>query len=153
MHLVLYQPEIPHNVGTLMRFTACMGVELDIIEPCGFLFTDKHLKRAGMDYIELSSTTRFSSWDHFKEVRKSSRHIAIIPDAPTSYTDFAFRPTDALIMGQESSGLPHPLIEKCHEAVNIPMLAARRSLNLAISAAIVTSEALRQTNQLPRRNS
>lgn len=149
MHLVLFQPEIPHNVGTLMRFAACMGIPLDVIEPCGFLFTDKHLKRAGMDYIELATTNRFSSWKAFCEERKGSRRVAITSSSPQNYIDFTFKPSDLLIMGQESTGFPPDIIEDCHESVAIPMVPGRRSLNLAIAAAIVTTKALRQTHQLP----
>jgi tRNA (cytidine/uridine-2'-O-)-methyltransferase len=148
MHLVLFQPEIPHNVGTLMRFAACMGISLDIIEPCGFLFTDKHLKRAGMDYIELAATHRFSGWEAFCEAHKNARRVAVTPTADQLYTDFSFQPSDLLIMGQESAGFPSGIIEDCHEAVAIPMVPGRRSLNLALAAGIVTTEALRQTGQL-----
>lgn len=150
MHLVLFQPEIPQNVGTLIRFAACMGIPLDILEPCGFLFTDKHLKRAGMDYIELTTMQRFSSWKTFCDTRKGLRRVAIIPSASTNYNEFSFEPSDLLIMGQESAGFPIDILDDCHETVSIPMISGRRSLNLALAAAIVTTEALRQTNQLPR---
>ena len=150
MNLVLYQPEIPQNVGTLMRFAACMGIPLDIIEPCGFLFTDKQLKRAGMDYLELATTHRFSGWSAFCKGRQRMRRVAITPSAPQLYTEFAFEPSDLLIMGQESSGFPPEIIEECHETVAIPMVPGRRSLNMALAAAIVTTEALRKTCQLPQ---
>lgn len=149
MHLVLFQPEIPQNVGTLIRFAACMGISLDIIEPCGFLFTDKHLKRSGMDYIDLASVQRFSSWQAFCELRKDCRRIAITPDSSQKYTDFSFSSSDLLIMGQESTGFPPEILQSCHKKVAIPMLPERRSLNMAIAASIVTMEALRQTHQLP----
>ena len=150
MHLVLYQPEIAQNVGTLMRFAACMGVPLHIIEPCGFLFTDKHLKRAGMDYMDLASTHRFSSWKTFCESHKKERRVALTPSADQLYTDFVFQSTDLLIMGQESTGFPSEILEDCHEEVAIPMVPGRRSLNIALAAAIVTTEALRQTGELPK---
>jgi tRNA (cytidine/uridine-2'-O-)-methyltransferase len=150
MHLVLFQPEIPHNVGTLMRFAACMGLTLDIIEPCGFLFTDKHLKRAGMDYVELATTHRFASWSAFCESYPQKRRVAVTPLAAQSYTDFSFNSSDLLIMGQESTGFPSDILEACDETVAIPMIPNRRSLNVALAAAIVTTEALRQTQQLPR---
>jgi tRNA (cytidine/uridine-2'-O-)-methyltransferase len=148
MHLVLFQPEIPQNVGTLMRFTACMGIPLDIIEPCGFLFSDKHLKRAGMDYIELAQTHRFLNWQAFCETRRGARFIAVTTEASQTYVNFSFKPNDLLIMGQESLGLPSSILKDCHESVSIPMVSGTRSLNLALAAAIVTTEALRQTNQL-----
>jgi len=148
MHLVLFQPEIPQNVGTLIRFGACMGVPLDIIEPCGFLFTDKRLKRSGMDYEEMARVQRFVSWQSFCDTRQEGRRVAVIPGSPQRYVDFSFSPSDLLIMGQESSGFPAHIVEECHEVVSIPMVPERRSLNLAIAAAIVTTEALRQTHQL-----
>lgn len=150
MHLVLFQPEIPQNMGTLMRFSACMGIPLDVIEPCGFLLTDKYLKRAGMDYIERAVTHHFPSWKALCEARKGMRRIAITTASHDSYVDFAFEPTDLLIMGQESIGLPSDILDDCHESVTIPMVSGTRSLNLALAAAIVTTEALRQTHQLPR---
>ncbi len=152
MHLVLFQPEIPQNVGTLMRFSACMGIPLDIIEPCGFLFTDKHLKRAGMDYIELATTHRFSSWKAFCDAYKGFRRVAVTASSSQNYVEFSFEKNDLLIMGQESIGFPSEIVADCHESVVIPMIPGRRSLNLALSAAIVTTEALRQTQGLPGSN-
>jgi len=148
MNLVLFQPEIPQNVGVLIRFAACMGVPLDIIEPCGFLFTDKQLRRASMDYRDLATVERFLSWPAFCEARKGRRRIAVIPRAPQAYTTFSFERSDLLIMGQESTGLPPSIVEECEEVISIPMRPERRSLNLAIASAIVTTEALRQTHQL-----
>lgn len=148
MHLALFQPEIPQNVGTLIRFVACMGISLDIIEPCGFLFTDKHLKRSGMDYRDLATVQRFLSWNTFCNAREGTRRIAVTPGSSQSYAHFSFFPSDTLIMGQESSGFPPHILKDCHEAISIPMIPERRSLNLAIAAAIVTTEALRQTHQL-----
>ena len=150
MNLVLFQPEIPQNMGTLMRFSACMGIPLDVIEPCGFLLTDKYLKRAGMDYMERSVTHRFPSWKVFCDARKGARRIAITTSSKDSYIEFSFEPTDLLIMGQESTGIPSDILDDCHESVTIPMVSGTRSLNLALAAAIVTTEALRQTHQLPR---
>lgn len=149
MHLVLFQPEIPQNVGALMRFAACMNLPLDVIEPCGFLFTDKHLKRAGMDYMELAKVARFPSWKVFCEERKGMRRIAVTTSSSQCYTNFSFSSSDLIIMGQESSGFPQEILEDCHDTVKIPMVSGIRSLNLALAAAIVSSEALRQTHQLP----
>ena len=149
MHLVLFQPEIPQNVGVLMRFSACMNLSLDVIEPCGFLFTDKRLKRAGMDYMERSTTTKFPSWKAFCEERKGMRRVAVTTTSPQCYTNFSFSSSDLIIMGQESVGLPYEILEACDEAVMIPMASGFRSLNLALAAAIVSTEALRQTRQLP----
>lgn len=149
MKLVLYQPEIPQNVGTLIRFSACMGIALDIIEPCGFLFSDKHLKRSAMDYLDLAPVRRFISFEEFCTARQKHRFIAVTAQAPQLYTEFSFLPTDCLIVGTESTGLPPSVLEKCGVQVRIPMLPGRRSLNVAVAAAIVTTEALRQTHRLP----
>ncbi|MBL8676188.1 MAG: tRNA (cytidine(34)-2'-O)-methyltransferase [Alphaproteobacteria bacterium] len=149
MHLVLFQPEIPQNMGALMRFSACMNLPLDVIEPCGFLFSDKHLKRAGMDYMERAMTARFSSWKTFCQERKGLRRVAVSANASQNCYKFSFKPSDLLIMGKESSGFPSEIIEDCHETIVIPMIAGVRSLNLALAAAIVSTEALRQTHQLP----
>ncbi|MBS0271509.1 MAG: tRNA (cytidine(34)-2'-O)-methyltransferase [Proteobacteria bacterium] len=149
MQLVLFQPEIPQNVGTLMRFAACMGMSLNIIEPCGFLFTDKHLKRAGMDYIERAVIHRSPSWKAFCEMHRGARRIAVTGSSAQMYHEFSFEASDLLIMGQESVGFPEDILIDCHETVGIPMVPGLRSLNLALAAAIVTTEALRQTHQLP----
>lgn len=149
MQLVLFQPEIPQNVGTLMRFAACMGISLNIVEPCAFLFSDKHLKRAGMDYIDLMSTYRFQSWELLCEAHQGDRRIAVTTSSSQNYIEFSFKSSDLLIMGQESAGLPSDILKDCHESVAIPMVKGRRSLNLALAAAIVTTEALRQTQLLP----
>jgi tRNA (cytidine/uridine-2'-O-)-methyltransferase len=150
MNLVLFQPEIPQNVGTLIRFSACMGIPLSIIEPCGFLFTDKHLKRAALDYEELASVERFLSWELFRASRAGKRLIAVTSHTPHVYTDFSFEPSDCLIMGQESKGLPPEILGACIHQVSIPMMPGRRSYNLALSAAMVSAEALRQTSGFPR---
>lgn len=149
MHLVLFQPEIPQNMGTLMRFAACMDLFLDVIEPCGFLLADKHLKRAGMDYRDKAKLSRFPSWQAFCKERKGLRRIAVTTTASQGCYDFVFDSSDVLIMGQESCGLPPHILRDCHKAVTIPMAPSLRSLNLALAAAIVTAEALRQTHQLP----
>lgn len=149
MHIVLFQPEIPQNVGTLMRFAACMGISLNIIEPCGFLFTDKHLKRAGMDYIDQATTHLFSSWKDFCIAHKGRRRIAVTSQAKQAYHTFLFKPSDLLVMGQESAGFPENILNDCHETICIPMIPGMRSLNLALATAIVATEALRQTRGLP----
>ena len=126
-----------------------MGMNLDVIEPCGFLLTDKHLKRARMDYGEFASVQRFPSWEAFCEARQGLRRVAVAPRTPQLYTQFAFASTDLLIIGRESTGLPPEIIEACDETVTIPMMPGTRSLNLSLSAAIVATEALRQTDGLP----
>ena len=146
MELALYQPDIPQNTGAMIRTCACLGVPLHIIEPCGFPFSDKGLRRAGLDYLELAEITRHDSWDHFNEWRKGSgkRLVLLTTKAATSYTDFEFRSGDILLAGRESAGVPDAL-HKCVDArVKIPMQKGARSLNVAVAAAMVLGEAVRQ---------
>ena len=146
MELALYQPDIPQNTGAMIRTCACLGVPVHIIEPCGFPFSDKGLRRAGLDYLELAEITRHNSWDHFNEWRKGSgkRLVLLTTKAATPYTDFEFLSGDILLAGRESAGVPDAL-HKCVDArVIIPMQKGARSLNVAVAAAMVLGEALRQ---------
>jgi tRNA (cytidine/uridine-2'-O-)-methyltransferase len=152
MRIALYQPEIPQNTGTLMRLGACMGVAIDIIEPCSFVWNDQKLRRAGMDYIELANVVRHLSWEKFYQTQAESDARLILLDAQGAipFHDFSFHSTDVLLLGQESSGVPQEVATQTQASVTIPMLSGRRSLNIAISAAMVLSEALRQTHQFPK---
>lgn len=152
MRIALYQPEIPQNTGTLMRLGACMGVAIDIIEPCSFVWNDQKLRRAGMDYIELANVVRHLSWEKFYQTQAESGARLILLDAQGAvpFCDFSFHPTDVLLLGQESSGVPQGVMAQTQASVTIPMLSGRRSLNIAISAAMVLGEALRQTHQFPK---
>lgn len=150
IQIALFQPEIAQNVGTLLRFGACMGTPINIIEPCGFLMTDQKLRRAGMDYADLACMNRYSSWDNFLENKPMGRLIATSPASKKVYTDFQFENNDILLMGQESVGLPEEILLNSKDSVSIPMLEGRRSLNLALSAGIIASEALRQINGLAK---
>lgn len=149
MRIALYQPEIPQNTGTLMRLGACLGVGIDIIEPCGFVFNDQKLKRAGMDYMELANVTRHASYESYLgRVQQSQQRLVLIDvGGQQSFLDFSFRPDDILMMGQESCGVPEAVAAAIPHQVCIPMLAGRRSLNVAVAASIVLTEALRQTKQ------
>lgn len=151
MRVALYQPEIPQNTGTLMRLGACLGVALDIIEPCSFVWNDQKLRRAGMDYMDLAHVVRHASWEKFYETQITSGSRVVLLDAqgPTSFLDFQFQPSDVLLLGQESAGVPETVAIQVQCHVTIPMLPGRRSLNMAVSAAMVLTEALRQTNQFP----
>ena len=145
MRLALFQPDIPQNTGTMIRLCACLGVPMDIIEPCGFIFDDKKLLRAGMDYIEIANVTRHPSWEAFYNLYKDSHRIILMTTkGSVAYTDFKFLPNDILLMGSESKGAP----DFVHNAVNarifVPMKNNARSLNVAITSAIALSEALRQ---------
>ena len=149
MRLALFEPDIPQNTGTLMRLCACMGVPLDIIEPCGFLLTDKNLKRAGMDYLERLDMQRHSSWKAFQETRPGSRRVLLTTKAAQSFLDFKFEKTDILIAGRESAGVPDTVHEACPARIVVPMVKGVRSLNVAVAASMVLSEALRQTGLFP----
>jgi tRNA (cytidine/uridine-2'-O-)-methyltransferase len=146
MKLALYQPDIPQNTGALLRLAACFGVALDIIEPCGFVLDDKRLKRVAMDYGADVAVTRFASWTHFKEARAAQRIILLSTKATQSYCTLAYQPDDILLLGSESAGVPALVFAQTTTAVRIPQVPAARSLNVAMSAGIVVSEALRQTN-------
>ena len=154
IRLALYQPEIPQNTGTLLRAGACLGVELDIIEPCGFGLSDARLKRAGMDYVEIAHYTRHVSWKAFKEKAQEGqkRLIYLTPHSPISYTNFEFTPQDILILGRESDGLPEDVAQEIPYHLTIPMVEGRRSLNVALAGAMVLGEALRQIQKKETQN-
>lgn len=144
MRLALYQPEIPQNAGTLIRLGACVGVPIDIIEPTGFVWNDKHLKRAGMDYVDLANVKRYENWETYKNLYTTQRIVLIDTKAETLFWDFVFQPNDILMVGRESSGVPEDVFQSIPTRVRIPMLPHRRSLNMAIAGAIVLAESLRQ---------
>lgn len=147
MRLALYQPDIPQNCGALIRLGACFGVGLDIVEPCGFLFSDAKLRRAGMDYLGRAEIVRHPSWQAFLAVRAGVRLILLTTKAARSYLDFAFRPDDVLLLGRESEGVPDDVHERADARLRIPV--KERSLNVAQAGAIVLAEALRQTKGFP----
>lgn len=152
MRLALYQPEIPQNTGALMRLSACLNVPLDVIEPCGFVWNDQKLRRAGMDYIDLANVTRHATWEAFLAHQRHNhkRIILLNAHAKQSFINFKFKDTDVLLLGKESSGVPNSVLDQVDDFVVIPMIPGVRSLNMAISASIVLTEALRQTNQFPK---
>jgi len=147
LRLALYQPDIPGNTGTILRLAACLGFAVDIIEPAGFDISDRNLKRAGMDYLAAAALTRHVNWERFEEWRAATgrRLILATTKASQRYTDFAFRSDDILIFGRESAGVPDHVHERADGRVLIPMVEGPRSINLAVSAAMVTGEAMRQT--------
>src|SRR3954469_2649541 len=150
MRLALYQPDIPQNAGALMRLCACLGVALDIIEPCGFLLSDRNLRRAGMDYAQKARIERHASWERFRTARtRPGRLVLLTTQAAEPYTGFHFAPDDTLLVGRESAGVPQE-VHICADArLLIPMRPGLRSLNVAQAAAMVLGEALRQTGQFP----
>jgi tRNA (cytidine/uridine-2'-O-)-methyltransferase len=149
MRLALFEPDIPQNAGTLMRLCACLKVPMDIIEPCGFLLSDKTLKRAGMDYIDHLDLTRHLDWESFKKVNAGKRLVLLSTKSSGSFLDFKFQTGDVLIAGRESSGVPEHVFQYCTAQVKVPMVAAVRSLNVALASALVLGEALRQTGGYP----
>jgi tRNA (cytidine/uridine-2'-O-)-methyltransferase len=144
MRIALYQPDIAANTGTIIRLGACMGVAVDIIEPCGFPYGDAAMRRAGLDYMPKAQVTRHDSWQAFR-VTIQGRMILASTKAHTPYTGFAFRPDDTLLMGQETAGVPDAVHAAADAAVLIPMQASTRSLNVALAAGMILGEMLRQT--------
>ena len=147
MKLALYQPDIPQNTGTLLRTAACLEIGVDIIEPCGFAFTDKHLKRSGMDYLDRATLVRHVDWAAFHALRQGNegrRVVLLTTKAEQAYWDFAFRPDDVLLLGSEGAGVPDDVHDAADARVTVPMAVGARSLNVAVAAAMVLGEALRQ---------
>jgi tRNA (cytidine/uridine-2'-O-)-methyltransferase len=144
LRLCLYQPEIPQNAGTLLRLGACLNVAIDIIRPCGFAMSDRQLKRAGMDYMEQAEKTFYDLFEDYKNA-DTGRLILLDTKATIAYTDFAFLPTDRLVVGRESNGVPASVFDMMDHQVFIPMFPPMRSLNVAVAASMVLGEALRQT--------
>lgn len=148
MRLALFEPDIPQNTGTILRLAACLDVGVDIIEPCGFLLDDRRMRRAGMDYLELAALTRYASWNAFRPT-VAGRLVLLTTRADRSYADFAFNPDDVLLLGRESDGVPEAIHAAADARIRVPMRPNARSLNVALAAAIVLAEALRQTGNLP----
>jgi tRNA (cytidine/uridine-2'-O-)-methyltransferase len=147
--LTLYQPDMPTNTGSLLRLGACLDVPLQIIEPCGFVWDDKKLKRVAMDYIDHARFRRFQDWDDFRTKGEHTRIILLSTKSSIPYTAFDFQPGDTLLLGRESAGVPDTIHEAVDGRVLIPMAAGARSLNIALSAAIVLGEAMRQLRLFP----
>lgn len=149
MRLVLFEPDIPQNAATLLRLAACMAIEVDVVEPCGFLFSDRHFRRAGLDYLDHARWTRHANWAAYSAQNPPGRLIALCPKGEASHVEFAFEGADRLMVGRESQGLPPEIAEEARARVRIPMRAGLRSLNVAVAAAMVLGEALRQTGLYP----
>ena len=153
MRLALYQPDIAQNTGTILRMGACLGVPVDVIGPTGFDMTDRALRRAGLDYLDHVDLTRHESFTNYESIRaqRGGRLVLLSSHADRAYTDFEFRCTDTLLLGRESAGAPEAIHGSADARVCIPMRPGLRSLNIAVAAAIVLGEALRQTNAFPVR--
>ena len=149
MELALFQPDIAQNAGTLMRLGACLATPVNIIEPCGFPFGTKDMRRAVMDYTDIADIQKHASWAQFLQAKAGKRLVLLTTKASVCYTDFKFAPDDILLLGRESSGVPEDVHQRVDGRVTIPMQASARSINVAVSAAMVLGEALRQTNAFP----
>lgn len=147
LRIALYQPDIPGNTGTILRLAACLGLGVDIIEPAGFDISDRNLKRAGMDYLAAVTLTRHVNWERFEAWRRESgrRLVLASTKAARRYTDFAYREDDILLFGRESAGVPDHVHDRADGRILIPMVERQRSINVAMSAAMISGEALRQT--------
>ena len=144
MRLALYQPDIPQNLGAFIRLAACLGTPLDIIEPCGFPVDDRRIRRAAMDYVDLARLCRHASWEAFRRDHAPGRLVLLTTAGATRFTDARFRSDDILVLGRESAGAPAEVHEAADLRVRVPMQKGARSLNVALAAAMVLSEALRQ---------
>ncbi len=150
LRIALYQPDIAGNTGTILRLGACMGVALDVIEPAGFDLSDRALRRAGMDYLEMAALTRHVDFAAFQAARQveNRRLVLLTTKAALPYTAFAFRPGDTLLFGRESAGVPEAVHEAADARLTVPMPGGGRSLNLAVCTAMVLGEAMRQVGGL-----
>ena len=147
LHLSLYQPDIPQNVGAAIRLCACLDMGLDIIEPCGFPWNDRKIRQSAMDYIDLLTIDRFSSWDNFQNTQKNKKRIILMTTkAAMPYTEFNFEAGDILLAGQESLGVPEHIHNEVDARIYVPMNPNARSLNVVNASAIILSEAQRQIN-------
>jgi tRNA (cytidine/uridine-2'-O-)-methyltransferase len=149
MRLILFEPDIPQNCGSLLRLGACLGVAVDLVEPCGFVFGESRMRRAGMDYLGRADTVRHASWQAFLDRHGSGRLVLLTARAETAYTDFAFAPDDSIILGRESAGVPDHVHARADARLRIPMQSGLRSINVAQAGAMVLGEALRQTGTFP----
>jgi tRNA (cytidine/uridine-2'-O-)-methyltransferase len=159
MRLALYQPDIAQNTGTILRLCACLGVAVDVIGPTGFDMSDRALKRAALDYLEHVDLTRHASFPDFINSRAANenrqqggRLVLLSAHAETPHYDFVFDPTDTLMLGRESAGVPEAVHSAADARITVPMRPGLRSLNVAVTAALVLGEALRQTGGFPSRS-
>ena len=149
MHLALFQPDIPQNAATIIRMAACLGVAVDLIGPAGFLLGDRQFRRAGLDYLALAALRCHASWETYRAEGQDGRLVLLSSRGEVPYPRFAFATSDVLLLGRESSGVPDEVRAVADARVRVPMAAGTRSLNVAVAAAMVLGEALRQTGCLP----
>jgi len=146
MRLALYQPDIPQNLGAFIRLAACLGTPLDIIEPCGFPVDDRRIRRAAMDYVDLARLRRHASWEAFRRDRVPGRLVLLTTAGATRLPDARFQADDILLLGRESAGAPPEVHAAADVRIRVPLQKGLRSLNVALAAALVMGEALRQTD-------
>jgi len=151
LRLALYQPDIPQNAGTMIRLAACLGIAVDIVEPAAFDVSDRNFRRSGMDYIERAAVTRHDSFRAFETWRRQAGHRLVLAetDGACAHTDFPFQPGDIVMVGRESAGVLPEVYAAADASVHIPMRPDLRSLNVAMAAAMVVGEALRQLRAYP----
>ena len=147
--IALYQPDIPPNVGTILRLGACLGVAVHIIEPAGFAWSEPSLRRAALDYREEVAILRHDSYEAFAAAMEGRRQVLLSTRAELAYTEFAFRSEDILVMGRETGGVPDDVHRSVDARIGIPMRPGMRSLNVAVACAMALGEALRQTSGFP----
>ncbi|MGX5735145.1 tRNA (cytidine(34)-2'-O)-methyltransferase [Bosea thiooxidans] len=154
LRLALFQPDIPQNAGTTIRMAACLGIAVDIVEPAAFDVSDRHFRRSGMDYLERAAVTRHNSFAAFESWRRGNGHRLVLAetDGATPLPEFTFRPGDIVLVGRESAGVTPEVRAAADASLHIPMRPGLRSLNVALAAAMVMGEALRQTGGFPRRD-
>ena len=146
--IALYEPDIPQNTAAIIRTCACLGAKLEIIEPCGFILSDKRFKRVVMDYMDFEQIEFYQSSDKFFEAKKNQRIVLMTTKGSISYTNFKFNSEDTILFGRESAGVPESVHKLIKNRLKIPMNEKVRSLNIASSVAIVLAESLRQTGLL-----
>lgn len=152
MRIALYEPDIPQNTGAIIRLASCFDIGVDIIEPCGFVFSSRRLKRSGMDYIDRVDIKLYSSWEKFYElynVNIKNRIILLTTKGNISHTKFSYNTDDILLLGRESAGVPDAVHLAVNSRIIVPIVTEARSLNIVTSAAMVLGEALRQTSTYP----
>jgi len=150
LRLALYEPDIPQNTGALLRLAGCFGVGVDLIEPMGFLFDDRRVKRAALDYADLATISRHASWARFLAARgRESRLVLMTTSGSVALSNFRFAAGDTILLGRESAGVPQAVHDAAEARLVIPLRRGARSLNVAQAGAIALYEALRQTSQLP----
>ena len=142
--IALYEPDIPQNTGAIIRICSCLGADLEIIEPCGFLFSDKRFKRVVMDYMDEKMIKCYQDYNEFFETKKNQRVILMTTKASVPYSTFNFKISDTILFGRESAGVPEKIHALINNKLKIPMINNKRSLNIASSVAIILAENLRQ---------